>query len=39
GDFPVTEDLCSRVISLPMHSELNKETQDYIIAGVKSFVS
>ncbi len=23
GDFPVTEDLCNRVISLPMHTELS----------------
>ncbi len=37
GDFPVTEALCECVISLPMHSELNKDIQDYIIEKVKSF--
>lgn len=37
GDFPVTEDLCERVISLPMHSELNSEIQDYIIEKLKAF--
>ncbi len=37
GDFPVTEQLCETVISLPMHSELTTEIQDYIIEKVKSF--
>lgn len=39
GDFPVTEDLCKRVISLPMHTELSKEQQDFIIASVKEFIA
>ena len=34
GDFPVTEELCECVISLPIDSELTKETQDYIIEKV-----
>ena len=38
GDFPVTEQLCSCVFSLPMHSELDKEQQDYIIDHVKEFI-
>jgi dTDP-4-amino-4,6-dideoxygalactose transaminase len=25
GSFPVTEDLCRRVLSLPIHSELSPE--------------
>lgn len=37
GAFPVTEELCEQVISLPMHSELTKEQQDYIIQGVLDF--
>lgn len=31
GSFPVTERLVNRVFSLPMHSELDAEQQDFII--------
>ncbi len=34
GDFPVAEKLAQCVLSLPMHTELNKEQQDYIIRAV-----
>lgn len=37
GALPVTETLCSRVISLPMHTELDADTQAFIIETVKSF--
>lgn len=37
GDFPVTEDLCKRVISLPMHTELTEEQLELIVASVKEF--
>jgi UDP-2-acetamido-2-deoxy-ribo-hexuluronate aminotransferase len=37
GHYPVTVDLCKKVISLPMHTELDKNQLDYIIQGVKSF--
>ncbi|EAY29771.1 DegT/DnrJ/EryC1/StrS family aminotransferase [Microscilla marina] len=37
GDFPVAEKLCESVISLPIHTELNESTQDYIIEHVKRF--
>ncbi|MEA1877115.1 MAG: DegT/DnrJ/EryC1/StrS family aminotransferase [Bacteroidota bacterium] len=30
GDFPVTEQLCTEVLSLPMHTELNNAQQEYI---------
>lgn len=30
GDFQVTEQLCQEVLSLPMHTELTAEQQDYI---------
>ena len=30
GDFPVAEKLCESVISLPMHTELTEEQQQYI---------
>ena len=33
----VTEQLCREVISLPIHTEMNKEIQDFIIAEVKKF--
>lgn len=38
GDFPVTEALCSSVISLPMHTELDAETLKYITDSVLEFV-
>ena len=31
GDFPITESLSKSVISLPMHTELDKKQQDFII--------
>ena len=37
GDLPVTEDLCSRVISLPIHTEMDAAQRDYIIESVLSF--
>ncbi len=39
GDFPLTEDLCSRVISFPIHTEMQPETQEYIVRNVLEFVS
>jgi len=37
-DLPVTDWLTQRVISLPMHSELSKEQQDYIIEAVLEYM-
>lgn len=37
GHYPVTQQLCKTVFSLPMHSELDEETLTYIIEGVRSF--
>jgi UDP-2-acetamido-2-deoxy-ribo-hexuluronate aminotransferase len=34
GDFPVTEQLCKEVFSLPIHTEMDIETQQYIIDNV-----
>jgi UDP-2-acetamido-2-deoxy-ribo-hexuluronate aminotransferase len=39
ADFKVTIDLCKNVFSLPMHTELTHEQQDYIIKGVKEFIA
>ncbi len=37
GDFPVSEQLCKNVISLPIHTEMKDDTQNYIIEQVKAF--
>lgn len=39
GDLPITEDLCSRVISLPMHTELDTEQLEFITSSVLEFVN
>ncbi|HSK71104.1 MAG TPA: DegT/DnrJ/EryC1/StrS family aminotransferase [Pyrinomonadaceae bacterium] len=36
-ELPVTEMLCREVISLPIHTEMDAETQNYIIESVKEF--
>jgi UDP-2-acetamido-2-deoxy-ribo-hexuluronate aminotransferase len=38
NDFKVTNDLCARVISLPMHTELDKETLEYISSSLLEFL-
>lgn len=37
GDFPVTEQLCNSVISLPMHTEMDNEQLKYICDSVLEF--
>lgn len=37
GSFPVSEDLCTRVLSLPIHTEMQQDQLDYIIKTVKAF--
>lgn len=39
GDFPVTEHLSGHVISLPMHSELDREQQEYIAGNLIEFLN
>jgi dTDP-4-amino-4,6-dideoxygalactose transaminase len=34
GDFPVTEQLCATVLSLPMHTEMDEDTMNYITTNV-----
>lgn len=34
ADFPVSTDLCKRVISLPMHTEMEKAQREYIVQSV-----
>ena len=39
GDFETTEDLCSRVISFPIHTEMEQEQQELIINSVLEYLS
>ncbi len=39
ADFPVTEMLCNRVLSLPMHTELTEEQLGYISNSVVEFLA
>ncbi|MCF8225846.1 MAG: DegT/DnrJ/EryC1/StrS family aminotransferase [Bacteroidales bacterium] len=37
GDFPIAEELCNKVLSLPMHTELDDDQLKYIVSSVKNF--
>ncbi len=37
GDFEITEDISSRILSLPMHPYLNKKDQNHIISTLNSY--
>lgn len=37
GDFPVAEKLCREVISLPIHTEMTDEEQDYIVEKIITY--
>lgn len=37
GDFPVSEQLCKEVISLPIHTEMKPEIQSFIIENILAF--
>ncbi len=37
GDFPITEQACDEVLSLPMHTELTEEQQGYIAESIRHF--
>ncbi|WP_020531583.1 DegT/DnrJ/EryC1/StrS family aminotransferase [Flexithrix dorotheae] len=37
GSFPVAEQLCKEVLSLPMHTEMKEEQREYIVRKVKEF--
>lgn len=39
GMFPVTEELCKKVISLPMHTELDEEQLKLITSSVLEFIN
>lgn len=37
-NFPVTDMLCEEVIALPMHTELEKEQEEFIVQKIKEFL-
>ena len=37
GQFPITENLCKKVLSLPIHTEMLPEQQEYIIENIRSY--
>jgi dTDP-4-amino-4,6-dideoxygalactose transaminase len=37
GDFPVSESLCDRILSLPIFPEMTAEERGHVIEGVSSF--
>jgi dTDP-4-amino-4,6-dideoxygalactose transaminase len=37
GSLPISEKLCEMVLSLPIHTEMNFEIQDYIIDSIKEY--
>lgn len=39
GDFPTSEQLTAEVVSLPMHSEMTKEQQTYIVDHLKQIIN
>jgi UDP-2-acetamido-2-deoxy-ribo-hexuluronate aminotransferase len=39
GDFPITEMLCQKVVSLPMHTELDEEQLAHITSSVLEFIN
>ncbi|MBM2840154.1 MAG: transcriptional regulator [Bacteroidetes bacterium] len=39
GDFPITEQACDEVLSLPMHTELTDEQQGYVAQAIRDFYS
>ena len=38
-DLPVTDDLCTRVISLPIHTEMGEDQLNYITQTILSFIN
>jgi len=39
GDFPISEGLTEKVISIPIFSEITNEQQDHVINSIKEFYS
>ena len=39
GDFPVTENVAERLLSLPMFPELTQEQIEYVVKSIKEFLN
>lgn len=39
GDFPVAEEVCATCLSLPMHTELDREQQEFIAKEISAYLS
>lgn len=37
GDFPIAEEICQTVVSLPVHEFITREQQDYTVSKIKDF--
>ncbi len=37
GDFPETETACNEILSLPIYPELDAESQEYVVSGIREF--
>ena len=37
GDFPVADELCKTVVSIPVHTEIDSEQLDYITTNIKKY--
>lgn len=37
GDFPVSEDICRRIMAIPMHTELSRKQLHYITSSILDF--
>jgi dTDP-4-amino-4,6-dideoxygalactose transaminase len=37
GSFPISEDLCKRVLSLPMHTEMDEEQLSHVCEVIKNY--
>jgi dTDP-4-amino-4,6-dideoxygalactose transaminase len=38
GDFPVSEEACSRIIALPIFPESTTEQREYVVATIEKFL-
>jgi dTDP-4-amino-4,6-dideoxygalactose transaminase len=39
GDFPIAEDVCRRMICLPIYSQMNLDEAQFVVEGVEEVLS
>lgn len=39
GDFPISEDVCKKIIALPIYPETTHEQREYVVAKVEEFLA